>query len=431
MNLMTARQMINVCLWADVVPEIQGHRGIGKTEILQQIGDEWEDPFTGETGIPLIALYLATQEITDLSGFPIKVWEKSGTPVVEGIESPTGVDSRIVMDWAAPNWWPRPDPKVEENDKKIYEQMKEDGASEEKLHLFWNRPKYILFLDEAKRAQRDVMQAMYPLVLSKKLHMNTLPRGARIVTADNFAGAYDVREPDEAFMSRFCHIEVEAEINSWHSWAMKNDTFPKITNFLTSNPAYLINVPKDHEDSAVKYQPLPDPRSWAMVSRVEKYGHYGMRNASPEVQQTVKKQVIAGIIGIAATATYTSFTDTSVSFQDVLEGKADIKTALDKCETPVERNKLGEKMLIEATSTMKNRKFNENEGKSLKKFLVDLNQKDRATAILQTIFMLKNNGECDQKWINSLMQGKEITHLIDYLMKQENVRGQLNGETEN
>lgn len=418
MDLIAVRRMLETCLWADVTPEICGHRGIGKTDVLQLICDEWEDPFTKRKGISLIPLYLATQEVTDLIGFPIKVWEKSGTPVVDGVESPDSPNDRIVMSWAEPCWWPKIDPEVDAQDKKVYAKMKEDGASESELWLFWNRPKYILFLDEAKRAQRDVMQAMYPLVLSKKLHMNELPRGARIVTADNFAGAYDVREPDEAFMSRFCHIEVEAEINSWHGWAVEHKMFAKVISFLTSNPAFLINIPKDHEDSAVKYKPLPDPRSWAMVSRVEKFGHYGVRKASPEVQRNVMNQVITGIIGMAASAAYGTFADTTISFQDILEGKASIKKALADCKNDIERNKLGEKMLVESTTVMKNRKFSIKESENLKRFLVELNQKDRATPILQTIFQLKNNGECDQKWIDTLMHGKEITDLIQYLLKQ-------------
>lgn len=422
MDLIAVRRMVEVCFWSDVTPEIQGHRGIGKTDVLEMIGKEWVDPFTGVKGIPLTALYLATQEVTDLIGFPIKIWERSGTPVVDGIESPDGKNDRIVMSWAEPCWWPKIDPEVDAQDKVMYAQMEKDGASESELWLFWNRPKYILFLDEAKRAQRDVMQAMYPLVLSKKLHMNELPRGARIVTADNFAGAYDVREPDEAFMSRFCHIEVEAEINSWHSWAVQNGIYPKCINFLTSNPEYLISVPKDHEDASVHYKALPDPRSWAMVSRVEKYGHYGVSKASPEVQRNVLNQVIAGIMGLAAAAAYGAFADNAISFQDILEGKARIKSSLAECKNDVERNKLGEKMLVEATTVMKDRKFKAEEGENLKQFLLDLNQKDRATAILQTIFMLKNNGECEQKWVDILMKGKEITHLIDYLMKQKSVQ---------
>ena len=74
----------------------------------------------------------------------------------------------------------------------------------------------------------------------------------RIVTADNFAGAYDVREPDEAFMSRFCHIKVESDIRSWYQFAVDHKVYPKITNFLTSNSSFLMEVPTDLEDASIE-----------------------------------------------------------------------------------------------------------------------------------------------------------------------------------
>lgn len=422
MYLTDVRRTIIVCLWADVTIELTGHRGIGKTDIIKQIGREWEDPFTGKKGIQVIPLYCATQEVTDLIGFPIKVWEKSGTPIVEGIESPDGPQDRIVTSWAEPCWWPKVNPEEEAQDKITYEKMKEEGASETDLWLFWNRPKYIVFLDEAKRAQRDVMQAMYPLVLSKELHMNKMPRGSRVITADNYAGAYDVREPDEAFMSRFCHIDVEAEIKAWYEWALSNDVYSKVTNFLISNPAFLINVPKDHEEAAVKYQPIPDPRSWDMVSRIEKYGPCGMKKAAPKVQQHAIKQAITGVIGMATAAAYWSFSNTTISFEDILIGKVETKEALKKCKDDIERNKLREKLQIEVSSVLKNRPFSKDEGENLKKFLLDLEQKERATAILQTIFLLRNAGDCEPEWVNVLMKGKEITTLIEHLMARHNVK---------
>ena len=35
MNLTAVERMLQVCFWADVAPEIQGHRGIGKTDVLR------------------------------------------------------------------------------------------------------------------------------------------------------------------------------------------------------------------------------------------------------------------------------------------------------------------------------------------------------------------------------------------------------------
>lgn len=424
MYLSDLKKAVTVCLWSDVVPDIQGHRGIGKTHIVHEIGNEWVDPYTKHQSLPVVALYCATQEVTDLIGFPTKVWESTGEPVIEGV-APKDKGDRIVTSWAPPDWLSKLHKhcaQFEESDRKTLEKMKENGSSEEEIWLFWNRPKCIVFLDESKRAQRDVMQAMYPLILNKTLHTNELPRGARIVTADNFAGAYDVREPDEAFMSRFCHLEAEAQINVWHDWATKNGVASKVVNFLTSNPAFLISVPKDHEEASVKYVPQPDPRRWVAVSRVQTCGYKGLSKAAAEIQDHVIKQVVAGIVGTAACEQYWAFTDTTISFEDVLTGKVkSVKSALEKLKNDTERNKVREKLLIESQGTMKGRKFKKDEGECLKKLLIELGSKERATAMLQNIFILKNTGDLAQAWVDSLMEGKEMMELIKHLMDQKNI----------
>lgn len=420
MDLIGVRRMLEVCLWSDVTPEVQGHKGIGKTQVIEQIGKEWLDPFTKKKGIPIIVLHLATQEITDLIGFPIKIWEKSGTPVIAGIESPDGQSDRIVTSWAAPCWWPTEDAAVIKEDKKIVKEMRKKGASEDEIALFWNRPKVILFLDEARRAQRDVMQAMYPLVLNKQLHTKFLPRGSRIITADNYAGAYDVREPDEAFLSRFCHIDAEATLPAWIAWATEFKVHKKVRSFLTANPTYLEQLSSDHKNAAVKYKPMPDPRKWDMVSRVDKWGSYGVRNLPPNIQKNIKHQVIAGIVGMGAASAYGAFAATTITFEDILTGKAKIKETLIECPDDGERNKLSEKMALEIGPTMKNRKFNIKEGTRLIKFFVELDQKDRSTAMLQELFLMKNNSTVPDEWIKMLMEGTEITNILEHLLKMQN-----------
>ena len=422
MYLSEAQQAIKVCLVANVVPALSGHGGIGKTDIIKQIGAQWEDPYTGKVGIPVIVLYCATQEITDLIGFPIKVWEESGNPVVEGIKE----EGRIVTSWAPPCWWPKVSSEEEAEDKailkKIKEDIKENKRPEVDEWLFWNRPKCIVFLDEAKRAQRDVLQALYPLVLTQQLHMQKLPRGSRIITADNFAGAYDVREPDEAFMSRFCHLEVEAHIKAWHSYAREAKVASKVQNFLMSNPEFLISVSKDLEDACVKYNPSPDPRSWGdMVNRVEKYGRFALRGAAPEAQNHAVKNVIVGIVGRQAAEHYWDFSDDTISFEDILNGKAELAKVLEKLPNDIERNKLKEKLQLEAYGILQKRKYNAKEAENLCVFFLQIGSKERVTAVLQNIFTLKNAGELDQKWIDRLLQTKEIIAQIEHLMKYKKV----------
>lgn len=423
MYLSDVRKAIEVCLWADVVPDIQGHRGIGKTASTKQIASEWVDPFTKTEGLPLIALYCATQEVTDLIGFPTKVWASDHIPVIAGIAPKTPGDS-IMTSWAPPEWLvglrKYCDP-YEESDRKIYNKMKKDGASEQELWLFWNRPKCIVFLDESRRAQRDVMQAMYPLILDKTLHTNKLPRGSRIITADNFAGAYDVRDPDEAYMSRFCHLELDAHIGPWHEWAMKTGVFSKVTNFLSSNPEFLISIPKDHEKAAIKYKPLPDPRRWDAVSRVESFGRKALEKTGMETSNKILKQVITGIVGLAAAEKYWSFSDHTISFEDVMTGKASVAAALETLSSDIEREKLREKLQIETCTGMQDRPYSKVEGERLCKCLCEMDSKERATAIMQQIFLYKNDAKLDQQWIDCLLKDPKIVQMLEHLLHRDNI----------
>lgn len=427
MNINDVERVVRVCLYSDVVPSLVGHRGIGKTALTYQIGANWKDVYTEITGLPVIALYCATQEVTDLIGFPIKIWEKTGRPVIEGEPG----EGRIVTSWAEPAWWPTINSEskhlfteaAELKDKEIFEKMKKEGASEEELWLFWNRPKVIIFLDELKRAPRDVLQAMYPMTLSKMLHIHKLPRGSRIVTADNYAGAYDVREPDDAFMSRFCHIEVEADIRSWYKYAVEAKVYPKIVNFLTSNPTFLMEIPKDQEEASIKYQPKVDPRSWGdLINRIEKYGRKACENYAPDLANHIIKATINGCGGRVATEAYWAFSDVSVSFEDLLSGKEkSLEAVLKKQKDDVERNKLKEKLLIESTNTLRNRKFKASESENLKKIFLEIDSKERATAIMQSMFLLTNANELDHAWVKIIIEDKKIIELIGHLMKKKNV----------
>ena len=75
MYLNDVERVISICIQADVVPEIVGHRGIGKTQLVRQVGRGWKDRWMSEDqeGIPVISLYGATQYVADLIGFPIKM----------------------------------------------------------------------------------------------------------------------------------------------------------------------------------------------------------------------------------------------------------------------------------------------------------------------------------------------------------------------
>jgi len=425
MHLNEVKRVLQACISADVPIALEGHRGIGKTEGVRQVAAEWRDPWMkeGQYGIPMFGLYCATQDVPDLIGFPIQVWSSSGQAVVKGIPSTVENDT-IDTSWATPQWATqiiKYCAQFDESDEIIRKQMIAENKSKKEIYAFWNRPKAIIFLDELKRAPREVIQAMYPFLIDKQLHMLQMPRGTRVVTADNYAGAYDLREPDEAFMSRLCHIDVEADINTWFEWAVDNDVHSKIRNFLISNPTMLMAIPKDQEEASVKYHANPDPRSWGnMVNRLEKYGRIPL-TGSDEEKDHIIKTAIRGIVGLATCEAYWKFSNTDITMEQIITGKCTLKPELNKKQSDIKRNLLKQKLQLECAKTLENRKFTIKEGDALNRFLLELDSKERATAILQTIMIMKNQKKLESAWVKHITSNKQVLDIIQHLRQKDNM----------
>lgn len=181
---------------SDVATLLWGSAGVGKTESVAQIAKENDMQF--------LTLNLGTQEVGDLLGLTDLSKEKTVHRL--------------------PSWFPTdPDSKG------------------------------ILFLDEINRAQRYVLQAVFSLVLEKRLHTHYLPKGWHIVAAANpYNSDYVVTDiGDEAFMSRFCHIKVSNDVEEWSGYA-KNIGVP---NIVTSFALEQRNLFKDEDFSLPKFSP--------------------------------------------------------------------------------------------------------------------------------------------------------------------------------
>lgn len=433
MHLNEVQRVASVCIYADVVPELVGFHGIGKTAIVKAIGRNWRDPWMTKeqkdpahelSGIPVFPLYCATQEITDLIGFPIKIWETTGVPVIDGT-APEVPGDRIGMDWAAPKWAVIARlhcEQFEESDKKIRDKMIKEGASIEEIWVFWHRPKYIVFCDEIKRASREVTMAMYPFILEKTLHMTQMPRGTRIVTADNFTGAYDVREPDAAFLSRLCHIQCDADAKTWHGWAVEHKITPRIRNFIAANQEMLMSVPANIKEASETPEVLPNPRAWEMIDRIEKYGKFGIPKVPIDLQETSCKLAVRGLVGMATAEAFWKFDDTLITADDILAGTKVLSKILKGIERSTEQNNIKEKLQFEILSIMKYRPFNKKESDRLRVFLLDLKSKERATGILQGIFQMKNAGDIAPEWVQTIMKGKELMDIIQHLIDKKKIK---------
>jgi len=192
---------------------IWGPPGIGKSDIVHQIGDALD--------AHVIDVRLSLWEPTDIKGIPYYSAE----------------DNK--MSWAPP---------VELPDAAM--------ASQHKA--------IILFLDEMNSAAPAVQAAAYQLILNRRVGAYGLPDNVYIVAAGN-------RETDKGvtyrmpapLANRFVHLELAVSFDDWFDWAVDNKIHKDVVGFLQFAKRDLYDFdPKSPNRS------FATPRSWSFVSEL-------------------------------------------------------------------------------------------------------------------------------------------------------------------
>ena len=122
----------------------------------------------------------------------------------------------------------------------------------------------ILFLDELNAAPPLVQAACYQLILDRCIGEYRLPDGWSIVAAGN-------REKDKAvthrmpsaLANRMVHLEFEASLDDWISWAQDAGVRTEVIAFLRFRPKLLHDFDPVHSGKS-----FASPRSWEFVSRI-------------------------------------------------------------------------------------------------------------------------------------------------------------------
>ena len=197
------------CINAQRPVMIWGPPGIGKSEIIEQIGKD--------NNRNVIDLRLLLLEPTDLRGIPYFNSKQNK------------------MDWAPPVDLPS-DPK--------------DTS--------------ILFLDEINAAPQSVQAAAYQLILNRRIGTYKLPEGVSIVAAGNRESDRGVtyRMPSP-LANRMVHIEMDVNFDDWLIWATQNSIHPDVVGYLTFAKQDLYDF-----DPASSSRGFATPRSWSFVSEV-------------------------------------------------------------------------------------------------------------------------------------------------------------------
>jgi len=186
-----------------------GPPGIGKSDILQQIGETLE------------------REVIDIR---LSLWEPTD---IKGIPYYSSNDNTMV--WAKPA------------------ELPSDAKS-----------KAIIFLDELNSAAPAVQAAAYQLILNRRVGQYKLPEGVSIVAAGN-------RESDKGvtyrmpapLANRFVHVELAVDFDDWLEWATKNHIHPDVVGYCTFAKQDLYDFdPKGSSRS------FATPRTWSFVSEL-------------------------------------------------------------------------------------------------------------------------------------------------------------------
>lgn len=239
MNLNEVKKALPHLFKNKVTGMLIGTHGVGKSTAIRE--------YTEENNIGFIDLRLGQMEVGDLLGLP------------EISEAPDGAK---VTSFARPSWFPT------------------SGAG-------------VLFLDEINRSKRDVIQAVFQLVLERKLHNYELPPEWHIVAAMNpSTDDYTTLDmSDKAFNDRFCHIKIQSTYQDFLAYGQSKNFNPNVLQFISNHPGMLRGA--NNQDFDLKMVE-PSDRSWHAVARL---------SDDKEIPENLLNELVSGIVGTeAATA---------------------------------------------------------------------------------------------------------------------------------
>lgn len=228
---------------------IWGPPGVGKSSIIRSLCEE--------RGVGFVDIRLSQREPVDLRGLPVPREDR--------------------VDWLLSGEWPR------------------DPAS-----------KGIILFDELTAADRSLQVAAYELILDRRLgDLYELPPGWMVVAAGNRSEDRAVAGMlSSALANRFCHLAMEADLESWCQWANAQGLHTDVIAFLRFRPESFFNMEGNVE------QGWPSPRSWERVSEVLQQGGDSLPKASLQL-------MVEGLVGTGAATEFFAFQQQSRELPDV------------------------------------------------------------------------------------------------------------------
>lgn len=237
----TLKEILRVSYLHTKIPVIvHGAPGIGKSQVLKQVADELNIGF-----LPLMLSQFPSEDVT-------------GLPVPRKQE-----DGGFVTIRSLPDFLP-------------------------------TSGKGILFFDEINQAQPSVLNAIFQLILDRKLAGNsyTLPEGWVVFAACNdVEHNQNITEFEPPWNDRFLHINFHPTSEEWLKYA-KTKFNNRTYFFLSKNKECIFADDREMNEKVV----FPTPRSWERVSELE--NHYDKEVLTDETLLWMISGLVGSPIGI-------------------------------------------------------------------------------------------------------------------------------------
>jgi len=244
---------------AGVVPYVEGHAGIGKSQMVKDVAVLYSE----KTGNEVL--------IVTLFGALLKEGELGGIPV----------------------------PRRDENSKK----MINDYTTHVKMQQILDNDKEghitILFIDELNRCEAAVNQELMQLILDRRINETILPNNCAIISAGNPEydddNDYQVQVMNDAMKNRFVKYTLEADVKDWLKWASNTkDDEENGTEAIDSDVIeFIAEMPNLLHDPHSKEEIKPTPRGWELLSKVMRQ----IKTYYPEDAESMLFEAAKGVVG--------------------------------------------------------------------------------------------------------------------------------------
>ncbi len=381
MNITQLKQSLPFLTKAQLVPNIIGKHGIGKSSVVSQYAKE-----NGYTFHPFFLGQMSDNG--DLLGLPEFDRDKSGKALSVSFIHPAKL------------------PK---------------------------KPRSILFFDELNRASKELLQAIFQLALEGTLHDYTLPEDSAIIMAMNPAtDDYSVLDfADKAFADRFVHINLDPTHEEFHTYMSSRYDTSTVSDFLKQQTKLL----EETDLQAVSLDFVkPSRRSWDRLQKLELTG----------MPENLFREAGMGIVGTAAMIAYSSWKETQVKIiegKQILENYAKVRDRFIGYFKNPQTNQALEVPRTDIISTvclsfaeelsdrLKNSTLKPNEAKNAAQFLIDTPVEN----CYATLLPLKTIPEfsTDSSMKEFILENKEIVDKVKEAKKAKEAYLSAKEEREN